>query len=266
MAQGILSKMLDHLSYSSISAYLTCGRHWQYRYVEQAPALTSTNLLLGSAVHGAIESYITAPNVPINAADLMVNLWRESWSKQLTANEGRVDWGTDTPEALANQGLKMLTHPDTLVALDGLTPLGLEWIEKRVELYVPGVPVPVVGYIDIVTEDGVPGDFKTSARSWSDDKATAETQPLFYLAALNQAGYRLNPDWRFRHYVFVKTKEPKVQIIEHGHKPSQLFWLFEMIRSVWQAIDAGVYPLNPTGWKCAPGYCEYWTRCRGRAG
>ena len=263
MAQGILSKMLDHLSYSSISAYLTCGRHWQYRYVEQAPALTSTNLLLGSAVHGAIEAYIATPD---RQPDAMHELWRSSWAKQVDANEGRIDWGIDTPEGLSNQGLKLLTHPETLLVLDALTPLGPEWIEKRVELHVPGVPVPVVGYIDIVTADGIPGDFKTSARSWSEDKALGETQPLFYLAALNQAGYTLNPQRRFRHYVFVKTKEPKVQIIEHSHTAGQLFWLFEMIRSVWQAIEAGVYPLNPTGWKCTPAYCEYWTRCRGRAG
>ena len=38
------------------------------------------------------------------------------------------------------------------------------------------------------------------------------------------------------------------------------------VHTMLAAIEAGVYPLNPTGWKCAPGYCEYWTRCRGRAG
>ena len=250
---------MDHLSYSSISAYLTCGHAWRLRYLDKQPTLTSTSLVFGSAVHAAVEAYVQI------GTDI-TELWRAAWADQMAENEGRIDWGAETPEELFNQGVRMLTHGGTLAMLDALRPLSHDWIEHKVELRVPGVPVPVIGYIDIVTDDGIPGDFKTSARSWSEDKALGETQPLFYLAALNQAGYTLNPQRRFRHYVFVKTKEPKVQIIEHSHTPGQLFWLFEMIRSVWQAIEAGVYPLNPTGWKCAPAYCEYWARCRGRAG
>lgn len=249
--------MMDHLSYSSISAYLTCGQNWRYRYVDKLPALTSTNLIFGSAVHAAVEAYVQM------GGDI-TDLWHAAWVDQMAENEGRVDWGVETPEELFNQGVRMLTSSSTLAVLDTLHPLGHDWIERKVELRVPGVPVPVVGYIDIVTDDGVPGDFKTSARSWTQDKANGEMQPLFYLAALNQAGYERNPDWRFRHYVLVKTKEPKVQIIEHSHKPAEALWLFEMIKSVWDAISAGVYPLNPTGWKCSPQYCEYWSRCRGR--
>ena len=77
----------------------------------------------------------------------------------------------------------------------------------------------MVGYIDVITADGIPGDFKTSARTWTVDKALNETQPLFYLAALNQIGVR-EVNLRFRHYVFVKTKTPQFQVIEHSHTMS----------------------------------------------
>jgi hypothetical protein len=95
-------------------------------------------------------------------------------------------------------------------------------------------------------------------------------QPVFYLAALNQAGYDSrfagfdsNPDLAFRHYVFVKTKTPKVQIWETTRTVSDLFWLFGLISDVWQAIDRGAFPPNPGTWKCSPRYCEYWHLCRG---
>lgn len=249
--------MLEHLSFSSISRYLTCARDWKFHYIEHAPALTSANLVFGSAVHNTVEAYV-------QIGSEIGELWQAAWDDQMNENKGFVDWGDNTPESMFNQGLCMMKHADILSLLDTLHPLSHEWIERKVELRVPGVPLPVIGYIDIVTQDGIPGDFKTSARSWTADKAADEMQPLFYLAALNQSGYTQNPEWLFRHYVFVKTKEPKVQVFEHRHEPQQLFWMFEMIKSVWDAIEAGVYPLNPTGWKCSPQYCDYWSQCRGR--
>jgi hypothetical protein len=37
-----------------------------------------------------------------------------------------------------------------------------------------------------------------------------------------------------------------------------------MIQAAWRGIEAGVYPMNPSTWKCSPKYCEYWPLCRGR--
>jgi hypothetical protein len=124
--------------------------------------------------------------------------------------------------------------------------------------------VPVIGYIDLVGADGVPHDFKTSAFSWNSEKAAAETQPLFYLAALNQAGVQAH-GYRFRHVVLVKTKTPQAQVIETQHRIGELFWLFEMIQAVWQGIEKGSFPPSPGAWSCTPKYCNHWELCRGRA-
>ena len=157
--------------------------------------------------------------------------------------------------------------------VDALRPLSDDAgpiIEKYITLTVPGVPVPIIGYIDMIESDGIPCDFKTSSKSWNQDQANSEMQPTFYLAALNQAGYLpqfVAPDYSkvfaFRHYVFVKTKKPRVQIWESTRTVADLFWLFGLIRDVWSGIEAGVFPPNPTGWKCSPKYCEYWGICRG---
>jgi len=139
-------------------------------------------------------------------------------------------------------------------------------IEKYVTLGIPGVPVPIVGYIDVIEKDGVPVDLKTSARAWGRGKAQDELQPLFYLAALNQSlGFSLNPELKFRHYVFTKAKSPKVQIWETQRTIDELFWLFTLIREVWQGIERGVFPPSGVGsWKCSAKWCEYWHLCRGK--
>ena len=247
---------IKHLSYSSISSYLMCGAAWKFRYIDKIQTPSSPALVFGSAFHNTIERWLGGEVQSLTEA------WSEEWQKQ---TEQAVDWGTDTPEEHFNKGIDMLTNADILNEMQKtfFTQEGMPVIETKIELSVPGVPLPLIGYIDIITSDRVPGDFKTSSRSWTIDQALGETQPLFYLAAMNLMGYPV-PDWRFRHYVFIKTKTPKFQVFEHVHNPGEIMWLFGMIQKVWKGIDCGVFPENPGTWKCTPKWCEYWHMCRGK--
>jgi putative RecB family exonuclease len=216
--------------------------------------------VFGSAFHETLENYLTTHTYRL------VTLWQDTWTEQLERNiEYGIDWGHDSEEGMAALGVKMFSDPDTIALVDSLQPLVSEeqvQIERYVELQVPGVPIPVIGYIDLIEQDGVPVDFKTSARSWSQKQADSEMQPVFYLAALNQAGHDLSFGI-FRHYVFVKSKQPKVQIWESTRTIKDLFWLFGLISDVWRGIECEVFPPNPGTWKCNPKYCEYWGMCRG---
>jgi len=260
-----MSVQIEHLSYSSIQLFLTCPAAWRFRYVEKVPTMTSPALVFGSAWHDTVEAY-TAARALGQEADLAA-LWQTHWHQTLENQKAPVEWGAGTPEEHFNEGLRLLSAPEVTAALDEIRPKvdkeSGPIIEKRVELHVPGVPVPVIGYIDIITEDGVPGDFKTSARAWNAHKAAGELQPVFYLAALNQAGIP-TPGMKFRHYVVTKTKKPQFQVLETTHKPEALLFLYQMIAKVWKAIEAEAFPENPTTWKCQPQYCEFWEVCRGR--
>jgi hypothetical protein len=251
--------MIEHLSYSSISAYLSCGKWWKFKYIEKQPTPASAALFFGSAWHGAIERLITAESADPQTA------WQAAWNAQ-KERDPDLDWGSDSPEEHFNTGLRMIMHPDIQTGIlsikAGKDELGWK-IERKIELRVPAVPVPVIGYIDMIGVDGVPADFKTSASRWSDDKALGSAQSLFYLAGMNQAGLQ-TPAWRFRHYIFVKTKTPQFQCIEHSHQPGELLWLFEVIQNVWRGIEAGIFTPNPDAWRCKPQSCEFWAQCRGR--
>jgi len=259
-----MSVQIEHLSYSSIQLFLTCPAAWRFRYVEKVQTPTSTALVFGSAWHETVEAYVGARALG-QEADLL-GLWQHHWQATLERQTAPVDWGAETPEQHYNEGVRLLSNAEVTAALDGIVPKvegDAPIIEKRVELHVPGVPVPVIGYIDIITADGVPGDFKTSARAWSADKAANELQPVYYLAALNQAGIP-TPGMKFRHFVVTKTKKPQFQVLETAHKPEALLFLYQMIAKVWTAIEAEAFPENPTTWKCQPRYCEFWEVCRGR--
>ena len=257
---------IQHLSYSSASAYLRCGRNWKFRYLDRIPAPTSPALLFGGVFHSTIEAYIRNVSKGGESAAL-TEIWERQWTSKLAQEADNVAWGDETPDALRAEGVRMLQTPEIARTIKGVTPLvsrnGHIHIEDFVELEVSGVPVPVVGYIDIIDSDGVPGDFKTASRAWSERAAQGELQPLFYLAALRQAGHSGNPEMRFRHYVFTKTRNPAAQVIETRRKPQEIEFLFELVREVWRGIEAGVFVPNPMTWKCSPKYCEYWAICRG---
>jgi hypothetical protein len=249
---------LDHLSYSSIAQYLSCGQSWYYRYIEKAPTTTSPELVFGSAVHKAIERYIQTKQP-------LLTLWGECWADQL-GNESDIQWGTSTPYDFASDGIRLFSNERVQQMLAAIaTGCGENpTVERRIEMHAPGVPIPIIGYIDIIDAQGVPADIKTSARAWTADRAQSELQSLFYLAALNQLGETV-PGWRFRHYVLVKTKTPQFQTFEHLHSLGELFWMMGLIQRAWQGIEREVYLRCPDNWKCAPQYCSYWNLCRGNS-
>ena len=255
---------VDHLSYSSVTTYLMCPRSWRFRYAERVKAPVGPALVFGSAFHAAVEQHLQQVAVG-GGVDTPADLWPETWREQIGSERKTIEWGASTPEEFAELGMRMLSAKSVVEGLQEIAAKmdATSTIELRCELRVPGVPVPIIGYIDVITNDGIPGDFKTAARVWSQDKAEGETQGLFYLAALNQMGRE--PPWVFRHYVTTKANAPKFEMFETCFSPRQIMWLFDMIGGVWRAIEAGVFPPNPTGWKCSPKYCEYWHLCRGRA-
>lgn len=249
--------MIDHLSYSSITTFLDCPENWRRHYIAKEPTKSSPALVFGSAIHGTIETAVAEGN-----PDLL-SIWGAKWPAALEGQN--VYWGAETPEQHFNEGVRILSNKVIREELAKIKPAMMgdrPAIEQKVELRVPGVSVPVIGYIDIILEDGTPADFKTSKASWTDAKASDSLQSLFYLAALNQAGFEIN--WKFKHLVIVKTKEPKFQTLEHMHTPSELFFLFRVISNVWAAIEKEAFPLNPGSWKCNPQYCDYFADCRGK--
>ncbi|MBR6464506.1 MAG: PD-(D/E)XK nuclease family protein [Verrucomicrobia bacterium] len=253
---------LDHLSYSSISSYLTCGKAWKYKYIDKIPTKPSTTLILGSTVHDTMEEIIACRSVGMEEPN-PVEFATETLNKRLENEKG-----TFIPEDLETLKDDVLRLVSDNVILSGLADIRAKvddrgaQIERKVTLEIPEVDVPIIGFIDIVLEDGTPADFKTSSRAWTQERAEKEMQPIFYLAAMGQCGMPVN--WHFKHLVMVKTKKPQFQILEHTHEPKELFSLFKQVQDVWKGIQSDVFnQAAPGSWKCSPRWCDYYDLCKG---
>lgn len=256
--------MIEHLSYSSITSYLTCSRNWRYHYVDKLPEATTPALMFGSAIHNTVEALITANTQGENAVN-PVESFTKSFAEKIAETE-IIDWQDTSEGDQLRLATKILNTPEIVSELNALRAKvdsdGVPMIERKVELSVPGVDVPVIGYIDIILDDGTPADFKTASRAWSQLQADNSMQSLFYIAALNQAGEDVN--WKFKHLVITKTLSPKFQCLEHSHAPKEIFFLFDLIQSVWSGIQNEVFVPNPDAWKCSPCWCSFFNNCRGK--
>jgi len=247
---------IEHLSYSSVSLYLECARKWRFRYRDNIKAPSNPSLIFGSVFHATIARIHAAEKegrIPDPA-----RIWELTWLEEIACQE--VDWGGELAESLCNEGMRLVSHAVIQEARKGLAPASDAFgpiVERRFSIRVPGVPVPVIGFIDVITRDGVITDMKTAGRAWTQSQAEQESQPLVYLAAANQLRLPHEPG-KFRHVVFIKTREPKVQAFTTEHSAGEVLWIFEVIRDVWRSIEAGLFPPNPKACFAWGRQCEYW--------
>jgi len=263
---------VKHLSHSSINTYMMCPKSWWWRYVKKAKVPVSAALPFGSAYHQTVQTYIAAKALHPDQVRPLAELWPACWAGALNKQYQKIKW--DKPyDYYTKLGESMLVSDEVVFAVDAIEPLIAIWttttttekipvVEKRIEFQVPGVSIPVMGYVDMIDANGVAIDFKTASRKWSKGKEHLDIQADFYLLGLNQEGHDLSPDNKFRYMIFTKTKNPVCQDLPTSRTWGQLFWTMELIRETWKAIEGGHFPPNVSGWKCQPKFCSYWDLCR----
>lgn len=272
---------ITHLSASSITRALECPRAWQQKYIHKREEPKNSNLVLGSAVHQAID---WAVNQTLDDRDVVNTLpfleetegyFRYARDQQLeeAGGIGEISWElinrkTYSPDDMRDLGSRMTrTYTEQVIPRLQVTD-----IEQEFELDV-GLPVPVKGFIDFVQGEELPVvDVKTSASSMKEIKPRWRPQGRIYSLAMN-----VPVDWH------IVTKQVQPQVVTSLEVPELLqgFTLESQIRTV-EMIQAVGWRLNdlykqhgPDGeWPWASGlispfacsYCSFKHDCPGWEG
>jgi hypothetical protein len=262
--------MSIHLSYSQVSKYLDCSRHWQANYRQSVRDPMGEALIFGSAVHLVIENFLR------DKTRSMSDMWETAWPAAVADPKNKSTIWDETPEVCAATGRRIFGMTETFDLLSTIEPkmmqvpkekgsdelISMPMIEREIHASYADVP-DVVGYIDCIASDGVPIDLKTAGRMWSDDKPAKELQPLFYLAALEQLGEH-DHQFKFRHVVITKTQNPRIVMFETQRMPGEMQYIEEVIRGVWRGIGDALFIPNPMSMWCDPKYCGLWDQCAGK--
>lgn len=229
---------LRHLSASSIATYQECPLAFYGRYIahwpESHPPMMVTAMALGRVVHSALEAHH-------QGLDAVVALC-EAWGKL----------GHPMPSGYFAKALELTRLYTSTEPRDPR-----DVTEQKFRLEVPGVPVPIIGYIDC-QRGLVVKEFKTtgSATWWTQERADSALQVTIYsmhVAKQNHGGQASaeihvlsHRDNDYTHTVLHTTRNKADQ--EEGR---------EIIRSVWAKIQDG--ELNAV---CKSGSCRFPEHCR----
>lgn len=253
---------ITRLSYSSLSLWLNCQRAFYYRYIRQLPAVLSGRMLAGRCYdHGV--SYALKRKMageiatPEEITDIISDRWESELSERVVYNElgepkveaKEVDWQGDEPGRLR----------DTVISLAGiylekmvpkLEPVA---VQERLEGIVGGVPF--LGYPDcVLSNDGVI-DHKFAQKKMPQKVADKDLQMSSYATLLQK------PIWAVFHQA-LDQKTLDINQVFTERNQADIDWFSVLASTVWQSIQTGIFPPNPTSWKCGEKECPYWVECR----
>jgi putative RecB family exonuclease len=243
-----------HLSASQLTCYASCPRKYRYRYVDhREPETRSRALALGTAFHGALDVYFGARRRGEQLSGEEVKDVFETDLRTLFDVQGHPLTAEEIEEAVA-EGRGLL---DAFLAECAELPAVRTELEFKLERGEGARPL--VGFFDLVLEDGTIVELKTAARRYSDLDLRTNLQ----FAAYRWAGSELGASG-VRIIAVTKTKVPKVQTVELGVATEhQGRWFLRVARDVEKAIESGAFPPSP-GPMC--GGCEYAQACADETG
>ena len=157
-----LDGTIDHLSFNSVRQIRICPEAWRQRRILNRKERPGEALVLGSAMHRALEfthrqkitSFVDLPTLEV------VEFFHDAaWPSALAENEEEgIRWDregdTDTPR---RDGERML-HAYHHTVSPRIQPIA---VEQRIEFEIPEVPVPFIGFVDVVEQTNAI-DLKTS--------------------------------------------------------------------------------------------------------
>lgn len=255
--------MVNHLSYSQISALLRCGRAYEFRYLRKMPVPLPIRLLAGRVYHHCISVAASRKQLfgelisDEDIADTFCAQWDREVAGKLVYDEmGEekveatiIDMGDEDPEVLKDSGLKLAQMYVNKV----LPTLNIVGIEKRLTTDIDGVPF--IGFVDLLLAGDVVVDHKLSRRKNSQDEADKDLQISAYATLL---GKPVTGQFHFA----LDTKEKRIEVVETKRDTNDIEWFRELVKLSSKQIDTGLFLPNPLSWTCSPDGCGYWLDCK----
>ena len=255
-----------HLSASAISDYLDCGLLYKLGRIDKLPPeFTADALEFGVTIHRVLADFYQAKmsgeKLPLD--ELLKNFetyWRQAAETRtdIKYKEGK------SFHSLLQEGKSLLTVYYQNLPDDNFKVLA---VEEPFSFTLDGIPVPIVGVLDLMEEDPegsiIITDFKTSGKVYTNDEIDNSLQLTLYHMGMKSNGYR-DREILLRFDVLVKTKQPKFEQYYTTRSDKDERRTINKIRKVWEGISKCVFIPNDNNWKCKG--CCYKTACEERLG
>lgn len=267
----------DHLSATQLALFATCPEKFRRRYVlgERTPA--GAALVLGGAVGKTIELHLLDKIGGQDSAPID-EVFGQSLADKVD-DAGEVIWGPDESYNKTQATGLALVETWARDVAPAIQPVA---VEHKVELRIPGLPIPIIGYVDIV-EQARTIENKTAGRkpNRGEPKPDWIIQGWIYRAALG-----LPHEW----HCGIKTQKPywitpsveggeslrvewdtRLEQLAHrliGNRARQIHVMYALYGpdEPWlDGIDHEMYGNSPCGYCSYKPTCSWWEHERAAA-
>lgn len=250
---------VDHLSISSVNAYLRCPLKWKRRYVDRDYEPPGGKMILGSSV-GAAEALAYQEQIDTGErppTDTVLDLFSDEWEDRTSREE--IAWEADKPGKLKDDGIAVVKAYDQTIA-PTVTPTH---VEREFNLQLEGVDWGFTGFFDVEQDDGAVIDLKVRGRKLSPGDADIDLQPTAYMLARRAEG---NPAPAFRFHTMVRVKQPYAEVVPTVRTDVQLDAFVDRLYGIaaemhWRLEHDVWQGAVPGSWWCSERFCGYWASC-----
>ena len=251
----------DHLSASAILGYVDCSLAYKFGRIDKLPMeFKSDALEFGTCIHRVLENFYSEKMIGERMLLKDVHqLFETTWT-DIAANRDDIRYaeGNDF-KSLLMYGKDLLTAWYNKLPNDDFTILA---IEEAFSFILPGIPIPIIGAMDLVEEDSagtiIITDFKTSGKAYSKDEVTQNQQLTMYQIAAKHNGYA-DREILLRFDTLIKTNAPKFEQYWTTRSELDERRLIRKAAQVWDGISKGVFIAHDGNWKCKT--CAYKQAC-----
>lgn len=243
----------DYISFSAISTYQQCPLKYYFKYVAGLEErFTSASLVLGGAVHAAVEFHFNELMAGSNPPDqdmLLDAFWSE-WNArdQAAAIQFGKSEDLDSIARTADRVIAAFRGSDFARPQGRI--LGVE--EELRKQLVPGLPE-ILGRIDLIVESREALtiiDLKTSRSRWTADQAERSGEQLLLYAALAEDLGRGKPI-TLKFAVVTKSAEPTIECFTVPLSQARIERTKRVMERVWSAIRSGHFFPAPSPLACS---------------
>jgi len=242
----------DHISVTQLKGYLRCPLQYFFRYSCGIKVPPTGDLILGRAVHNALkENYRqklqSFEDLPLSD---ITDIFSQYWEKESEEADFREE---DDRGRLKDQGISLIKAYQETVS-PKVQPLE---VERGFLVEAGDGLLPLKGYIDLIDDQGIIIDHKTSKKSYAADAAEKDLQLTAY--ALAYRSIYGEPESGVRLDVMVKNKTPKIQQLPATRSEQDIERFRRIAGNVLRGISGEVYYPNES-YMC--GICGYGEMCK----
>lgn len=246
---------MKHYSPSQINMYLRCPAQWSYRYQHGLKIPPSSALVQGKSYHKAME--VNLVQKIESKADLSLYDVKEAYSTEFDSKIQEVEWSNEEKSIgidkvkgeLKDEGIKI-----TELAHEKFNPfIQPKEVESAFEIHFDNTDYSLNGVIDVVSDDNVIIDHKTTSKTPNSISQSELIQGAVYCIAKNACQIMLN--------YAIKTKTPKTTSLFKQIDENDRSYVLRLVSSIDSNIKSGtIYP-NRNSFSCSKRMCGYWNQC-----